>query len=684
MESSASIQKEYRDIPGWVSYDERQKLEISNDLGIMDKNELAVFLAIAEYSDKYKTAYIPLQEFYKYLYEYGLRTNTNALKVEDNIVSLLRKVYYYLHKKNYCRSDVKDNKITALILFDPQTLKPEEVQALINKLKNEYIIIKKDAEKPFITGDFIPKTGLSSKVLSVISIRELTQQKINELSKGAPLVKIIFPSNNDIIVLSEDLPFLVELAFDKLRKHLTRNHDMAMLLLSKLKQQFQSLASVNKMDAILKSNTVDPNLWAALAAEIMNMSLFNEKTSTIFESSEIIKYMSIIKSDEIQKKTHSDKSLEVLLKIMESYPLLFSKAQLLQLREKHAYLRLHSERDYIDLVNDLIKKYTVSESIDVPPRIVKVKEGEEQKFIYRSHILPNFFEKLDSIAYDLKKQLNDRMDKEKEAILKDPLIRNPDLFDNFVNDYFHKKDPVVVQVVEEPELLYSLLKFYGKNYPKVLSRIDRFFYSPTRDDEVPHMKSLGDILLISWDKILRDVNNRIPFIYRIPILGFILKLLSGFGKYMDKAVENQLYEKKNQPKLSQLLAAKKDKPKNIEKKEAPDQGSIKEKQKIKMIKEQMLTLQQKLIGGKNLDDMLTYFESKWNHTINPEARQENINMVKTKIQHRLGFIKQVTADIVKRETNDMMKTESTFKKVADIESLKNYISLFMIKYYLSK
>lgn len=32
MESSASIQKEYRDIPGWVSYDERQKLEISNDL----------------------------------------------------------------------------------------------------------------------------------------------------------------------------------------------------------------------------------------------------------------------------------------------------------------------------------------------------------------------------------------------------------------------------------------------------------------------------------------------------------------------------------------------------------------------------------------------------------------------------------------------------------------------------
>ncbi|MGA2141797.1 MAG: hypothetical protein ABSG94_05175, partial [Brevinematales bacterium] len=60
MEAGAPDPKIYRDIPGWVSYDERQKLEISNDLGIMDKNELAVFLAIAEYSDKYKTAYIPL------------------------------------------------------------------------------------------------------------------------------------------------------------------------------------------------------------------------------------------------------------------------------------------------------------------------------------------------------------------------------------------------------------------------------------------------------------------------------------------------------------------------------------------------------------------------------------------------------------------------------------------------
>jgi|GEM_PF-2278579 hypothetical protein len=686
MEAGAPDPKIYRDIPGWVSYDERQKLEISNDLGIMDKNELAVFLAIAEYSDKYKTAYIPLQEFYKYLYEYGLRTNTNALKVEDNIVSLLRKVYYYLHKKNYCRSDTKDNKISALILYDPQTLKPEEVQNLINKLKVEYTQIKKDSEKPFLTGDFIPKTGLSSKVLTVVSIRELSQPKISELVKGPPIVKILFPSNNDIILLSEDLPFLSDIAFDKLRKYLLRNRDMAMLLLTKLKQQFQSLATVNRMDVIIKSNVVDPNLWAAMATEIINMSMTNEKNSTIFEASEIIKFMSIIKSDEEQKKTHSDKSLEVLLKIMETYAVLFGRKQLLALREKHAYLRLHTERDYIDLITDFIAKYSVSESIYEPPRIIGIKEGGEQKYIYRSHILPHFFEKLDSIAYELKKQLSDRMDSEKEAFLRDPLIRNPDLFDKYISEIFHKKDPMIVQLVENPNLLYSLMKFYGKNDPGIALRIDRFFYSPTRDDEVPHMKSLDEVLLISWEKILKDVRNRMPFIYRIPILGFILKLLSGFGKYMDKAVENQLYEKKNQPKLSQLLPARKAKKQKKEEvqKAAPNQELNKEKQNAKLIKERMLSLQQKLIGDRNIDEMIAYYESKWNHKINQDARQENINIIKTKVQHRLGFIKQVTADIIKRETNDMMRTELSFQKVTDTESLKMYITLYMIRYYLSK
>ncbi len=686
METGAPNPKEYMEIPGWVSYDERQKLEISNDLGIFDKNELAVFFAVAEYADKYKTSYLPLQNFYKYLYEYGLRTNVNALKVEDNIVALLRKVYYYLHRKNYCKSEMNDNKITAIILLDPQSLKPEEVQSLLQRLKREYEPIKEDYDKPFITGDYVPKSGLSSKVITVISIRELSQQRIAELIKGPPLTKIVFPSNNDIILLTEDLPYLLDLAFDKLKKHLSKNRDVSMLVLSKLKQQFQSLATVNKMDSIIRSSNIDPKLWASLATEIVNMSLSSEKASSIFQSSEIVKYMSILKSDEIQKKSHSDKSIEVLLKIMETYPLPFSKSQLLQMREKHAYLKLHSERDYIDLVNYFIKNYSSAEAVDVPPLLLPVKVGEEQKYLHRNHFLTNFFEKLDSISYEIKKQFNDKMDQKKEAFLKDPLMRNPDVFDNYVEEYFRKQDPMIVQFIENPSLLYSLLLFYGKNESRISSEISRFFYSPARENEAPHRRNISDILLISWEKMLKEARNRVPFIYKIPFIGLLLKWLKGFGKYMDKAVENQLQEKKKQPKLSQLLVVKKKikaKPAQ-EQKEVPNVQEEKEKQKAKMIQEQMISLQKKLIGNKNPDEMLAYFEGKWNRTINPEARQENVEMIKTKIQHRLGFMKKITADTVRKEMSDMMRTEPVFKKVSDIESLKKYILLFMTKYYTTK
>jgi len=681
--------EQYRDVPAWVSYEEKQKIEISNDLGMFDKNELAVFFAISEYADKYKTSYLPLQHLYKYLYEYGLKMNINSLKVEDNIVNLLRKVYFYLHRKNYCASEMKDNKITAIILTDPQSLKPEEIEALVFRLKKEYEQIKEDAEKPFPIGDSIPKSGLSSKVVNIVSIRELTNQKINAFTNKAPLTKILFPSNNDIVFPTDELSQLYEIAFNKLKKLLLRNRDIGMLVLSKIKQRYSSLSHIRHIEDVINSDNIDSNFWISFTTELIESALPAEKEEAIYQCAEIVKYLSILKGEEGQKKGNLEKSTEIILKVMETYPIQFSKSQILKLREKHPYLKLLSERDYIDLVNNIVKTKTVPESVDVPPALIPIKVGEDFRYLHRENFPTLFFDKIDSIAYEIKKELNEKMDKEKEAFLKNPIMKNPELFYNYVEEYFSKQDPFIVQTVENKPLLYSLLVYFGRKNKDIEQQINRFFYPPSAENEVPRSRMISDVLLISWEKIVKEVKLRTPIIFKIPLIGLILKLLMGFGRYMGKAVESQLEEKKRRDSLmdkeiKEIKEKKKEDKFKRNKKEEMPKKAISAEEKEKLHKQQILSFQKQLIGDRDPKEMLAYYESRWNRVLNAEARSANVEFVRAKIKNRLGFLKSITPEVIKEETANLIKTETVFKKISDLDSLKRYIALYMAYYYLNK
>lgn len=691
--SKDSGDKQYKELPDWVLCDERQKVEIFNDLGIFDKNELAVFMAITEYAAKYQTSYLPLQNLYRYLYEYGLRINNNALKVEDNIVNLLKKVYFSLHKKNYCTVDNKDNKIVALILINPKSLSFEQVQNLIIKIKKEFTASDEDLTKPFPMADSIPQSGLSSKFLSVVSIKDLSNQKIKELEQVSQLTKVILPSNPGLIVPSDELNRLYSRAFEKLKKYMLKSRDFSSLIIMKMKQMYPSAANIKNAEDLTRSTDREPQFWAALATEIMNYTQNNEKEKNITQAADIVKHMSIVQSEQIQKKSHNEKSEEIILKILESYPVMFNKTQIHQLREKHSFLKLYTERDYIEIVNNFIQKYTTPQEKNMPPVIIPLKIGGDNKFIHREHFFHIFFEKLDTVSFEINKLFSERWSGKSTKAADDPILKNPGAFANYIDDFFHKKDEFLVRVLDNPALLYNLLFYAGNKDSTILKHVDRFFYPPDDNSDIPRRRSIQDILFLDYDKVLKDAKAHMPVSYKVSILRKILQWFKNFGNRMGKAVDSQLEEKKKMAKFSQEMIQKQfSRPESDSAQKSYKEQPVEEKsqdkkkaeEKMVAVKKQLEAFKIELCGKNDPKQMLTIYEERWNHTLNNDARESNLRLVKEKIHHRIKFLKTATPEAIKYETNNMMNVENILKSIRDKEALRNYIALYMTIYFLQK
>lgn len=672
-----------------------------NDLGLFDQNERAICFALAEFADKYQSAYLPLQSLYKYIYEFGLKNNLNALKNEANIVALLKKAYVSLHRKNYCSADRKDNNIVGLILTNPQDMNPEQVQNIYQKLKKDYLLMDGEYSLTFPTADnILPQTAQAGKALNTVSITELNEQKIRECEKGALITKVSLVSNSAILVPSDELVRLYDRAFAKLKYSLARSKDLSTLIVMKMKKQYPNMSNINTSEDFFRYDR-DSQFWAVLASEILNYAESNEKEKAISQSSEIIKHISIINSEQLQKKSHDEKSLEIIMKILQNYPVSFTKGQLLQLREKHNYLKLYTERDYINIVADFINTYTVPTNTSggqTPPLVIPLRYGGETHYIYREHFFKIFMEKIDSLSYELKKFFADKFRDNAAEFSKNPVIRDPEIFSQYINTYLDKH-PDLSSIFESPQLLHNLLIFEGSKDNSIAKLMDRFFYPQIEKSDVPQLRTFAEILLIDREKLLHDARINVPFGKRNSLLSRIINwfrgLGSNLGRNIGKAVDSQLEQKKNAPKFSELIQAGKDgrenpalrnipvqKDSEVHKSAPEDKKRIAEKQLS--FKKQLLVLQNEIIGNKDRHEMMDYYNNRWNRTISKSAKEDNMKLVHSRIIHRVKFLNMPPMEQIKKEALDMIKTDDTLQKIYDMESLKNYILLYIIEYYMQK
>jgi hypothetical protein len=266
-----------------------------------------------------------------------------------------------------------------------------------------------------------------------------------------------------------------------------------------------------------------------------------------------------------------------------------------------------------------------------------------------------------------------------------------------VNSYLDRH-PDLISIFENPQLLFSLLVFEGGKDANIAKLMDRFFYPTVGRNDVPQLRTFAEILLIEREKLLKEARIRIPLAQRKSLFSMFLEWVRGFGKSIGRdigrAVDTSLEQKKKAPRISEILQAGKENQdtSNAAKKTADQDQKAAAKpvnKKLEMEKQiafirKLQDLQAEMIGKKDRREMMDYYDNRWNRTINKTAKEDNLKLVHGKILHRVKFLQTPSMEQIRKEASDMIRTDETLQKVYDMESLKNYILLYIIEYYTQK
>ena len=666
--------EKYKEIPDWVKYDEKKKTDILHHFEFFDHNDRDVFLAVTEYAQKNNTAYIPIPGIYNYIKEFGLHIQNISLKNEATISSVLKRLYHALYKFNYCNIDVKESKTVGIILISPDAISAEKVQELIDNIIKDYDDMDNDETKPFPSAEGLHFAGLPDNIPQ-INIKDLTPEKAQEISRGVPIIKIILPGSGTIFVPSNKISGLYEKSFLKIRLFFQNSKDFGIQILMKMKQQFPSIVDFGSPEDLMSRSDRPPQFYAALGNEII-LNLHPEgKNKVVVQSTEIFKALSIMKSEQEQKKIIIGRIMDILLKTMETHMLFFDKKNLLAIREKNQLLKVYPEEDYIDIIGQFLMMYSIPQP-DGSQLIIPVKIKDETIYIHQKHFYNYFITRIDSISYQTRQEIINQINQDPSKFLNAPFMKSKEAFGNFIKENFPIKDMIIAYILKNPALLYSQIVFQASHDIQVAPQIRRFFVvEDLKSSSIPPLKPLFEILKLDYFVFLEDAKSRVPLQLNAPILRLLFNLLKYFWDLLVNTKSKETERMKSKSKIISSKYVDSYKPaEEIQAVRDEDIGSI-----IKSMKEFKISM----IGDKDIYEMLSFYENRWNMALSKENRGRNLTIVREKISSRMRYIRLPTPEILKKEAEDMILTDEIMKIIKDRESLTKYIILYFTAYYLN-
>ncbi len=673
-----SKDSKYNFLPEWVTTRnclERQNLE--RDISLLNPHSISIFNAIIEYAEKYHSSYIPSDGLLKTIMEYGEKVKDVALKNQNTITEFLKPIYSFLVKNKYCIPELIEKKIVAIILKDPRSPTEEDIKNIVEVLKKEYEKCREEEKKPFPSIGEYSKFHFYPTELHIISLKEYVEKLSLPEDIDNPLIKILLPENVDIFIPTEIFKELYKIALAKIELYLSFSEN-SKLIFNKLKERFSNLKVLKDIKQIFPLDSNPSDLLASLATEVVGYIQSIEKDLALWESCQIIQSIAYKRGIESQKRILSQETFSMILKITEKIPSFFNRSVILKLRENYANFKLFSTEDFIRLTDEFLEKYS---SRDGSQPLIETVYHNEKIYIHRANFYKNLLNFLDKTFLELHKKMSSEYTHKAKIFLKEPFMRSESSFEEYVKNYLLSQGSFFVSFFHEPQYLYSILAYCESKNPEAKNATKRFFHNVNGKLVLKHF---SEILDLSHEKITKEAKLYLPFFEQFNIFEIIASIFKNLGKKVDKAVDSQLKARKEMPTLNELIkpVAKKTLPKPTTINHSD--SKVKQKQNNKIDTSRLETVKNEIIGNSSIEDMLSFYENRWNHVINPQTRKENLAYVKEKIASRLKLIKKPEYEIIKKEAEDLIETDKSLKSLSDQEALKKYIILVMIEYFLRK
>src|SRR5574344_262574 len=337
-----------------------------------------------------------------------------------------------------------------------------------------------------------------------------------------------------------------------------------------------------------------------------------------------------------QKKQDALKELELNL---GKYPFFFSMNQILKFKNQNGKLlyELYSEDD----LKEFLQTHSTTQSKSELPRLLVFKiESGTRYFVYKNKII-QIVVKLCGEAHDTIQDILEN--KWFNALLnfeKLPEMTNSEQFERCLQKQVELQSPVLYSLLTAN---FMTLLSYEKEDDETLQAFQIF----SEGKILP----FSDLLMLKNSQILSSAKIRLPFVYSIPIISWIISLFSNKKKNTKKTDSEQKIETRKDENKPQ---------KHVSKQE--------------QLADQAITISKELIPeGSSLDRELNFSIKQWNKIISPEANQQLVEDVNSLIRdYTRRVVKTLsTTSFTKERVQNLAETLVKTPNMQKIKEEKN-------------
>lgn len=624
---------------------------------------------IRYYAEKQKSPFIDLREFCAYVKKYAehhVEEQSELVKYLGDPTSTVVAELQGLSEKHLVAVINANNKKTIVSLSFFAQKYTNQYKELMQNDSILYPIIT-DLPKQF------PTTALERKPAS----QYITSNIEKEDNKSPYLYIIDFTRDIPALLLPGCVPIkvLLDTAQQKIRKILKKEeyHDYFLKKLRStnptkeisIRNFYQHFVDSENYQFADFTEGDDYYIWNQTLYYIRQD--FEKIQDRTIEDVNILQAVQILEihSTYLKEKFQNDHKREEALKELESAlakpPFFYSMNQILKFQDQNGRL-LYGRYSEEDLKEFLQKMTTDGDANELPPLLIFKVESGTRYYVYKKKVIQVVVRLCNEAHESMEKELEDQWYKSLLNYERLPEMSDASEFEACLHELVEKHSPV----------LYSLL---NANFMSLLS------YEKDDDETMEgfhlfingKLMNYSDLLMLKNSKILANAKARLPFIYTVPILSWIISLFN--TKKKEKAKAKKVLQSSTQS-IDEILDSteqEKDKPKGkpVSKTEALAAAA-------KEIAKDLIP------EGSTLDRELNYLVKQWNKMISKEAYNNLTEDVNALIRdYTRKVVKTLSGPSFTRErVEGLAKTlvsTPNMQKINEQKALTEYVTLYILR-----
>lgn len=620
---------------------------------------------IRYYADKQKSPFIDLREFCSYIKKYAehhVEEQAELVKYLGDPTSTVVAELQGLADKKLVSVISSNNKktIVAISFFSV-------------KYANQYKEILKNDSTPFpIVTDF-PKQFPTSALEKKVANQYIPDMIGKEDSKSPMLYLLEFTRDLPALILPACVPVkvILDTAQQKIRKIMKKDeyHDY---FLKKLRSTnpTKEITIRNFYEHFVDSENYqfadfqdgdDYYIWNQTLYYIrQDFEKIQDRTIediNILQAVNILEIQSTYLKEKFQAEHKREEALKELEASLNKSPYFFSMNQILKFQDQSGRL-LYGKYTEDDLKEFLQKKTTEGDANKLPPLLVFKVDSGTRYYVYKKKVIQVVVRLCNEAHDSIEKEIEDSWVKAMMNYERLPAMNNQNEFEELLHKLVEKNSPILHSLLTAN---FMTLLSYEKDDDETMEGFHLFIDGRLMD--------YSDLLMLKNSKIYANAKARLPFIYTIPLISWLISLF------------NTKKKEKNKPKSAQVSAPNFDDNSEEEKPKAPE----KTKSKTEALAAQAKEITKDLIPeGSTLDRELNYLTKQWNKMISKDAYNnltEDVNSLIRDYTRRV--VKTLTTSSFTRErVENLAKTlvnTPNMQKINEEKALTEYVTLYILR-----